>query len=975
MKKIGPAFALRAIAIFLSCASGASLANPPSQFDLRDVDGVNYVTSVKSQSGGTCWTHGIMAAMEGNLLMTGNWVAAGESGEPDLAEYHLDWWNGFNQHNNDDTDPPTGGGLTVHQGGDYRVGAAYLARIEGAVRDIDGQSYSSPPARSDSSYHFYYARHIEWFMAGSDLANINSIKQRIMDEGVIGTCMCYSSSFMSGYIHYQPPSSSLDPNHAIGIVGWDDNKATQAPQPGAWLCKNSWGSSWGEDGYFWISYYDKHAVQHPEMGAVSFRDVEPPEYAHVYYHDYHGWRDTKTDCTEAFNAFTATGCQLLRSVSFYTAQDNVSYATRVYDRFEGGELLDELSTRSGVIDYTGFHTIDLDTPVEINEGDDFYVYLELSAGGQAFDRTSDVPVLLGASYRTIVESTANPGESYYYDGASWVDFYDFEFTDSTWDQTANFCIKGLATGRGLSVTPHEGLQSEGPAGGPFSSPSRMYQLENRSSQLIDYAVTHNPEVEWLSLSGETLGTLPPFGTREVTVEINSNAENLGEGVYVDTIQFTNLTDHLGDTSRPAVLAVGNAEAQYVWTLDEEPDWSTEGQWAFGEPTGSGGSHGNPDPSSGYSGSNVYGYNLNGDYPNNLPEQHLTSSRIDCTGMYNTHLRFQRWLGVEQPDYDYASVRVSNNGSDWTTVWQNSAEISDSSWVAMDLDISSVANNQPAVYVRWTMGPTDSWWTYCGWNLDDIEIWAVAPPPDCNGNGVPDDEDIAGGTSQDCNDNETPDECDVANGASPDVNGNGIPDECEVHPPRVPEPPHAADKNRYVSFDPNSVEIRAFQMELTASAYFPSSTGMLGWVGEPDINGVSRIVDQPVYREWPEAVVHVGDCEVVPVATYEIRATMDAELFSEPLEVSTIAQPSPKMWGDCVGQLEGEAWAGPNGVVNMDDIMAAVQRFQQHASAPHLTWVDVDDEVPNAVLNMTDIQRIVRGFKGEPYPFSDPASCP
>ena len=85
-----------------------------------------------------------------------------------------------------------------------------------------------------------------------------------------------------------------------------------------------------------------------------------------------------------------------------------------------------------------YDTFDLDDPVGLVEGDDFYIYLQLSIGGQAYDRTSEVPVLLierPVNVVTVVSASA-PGQSYYKEGQIWKDLYDF-------DETANFCLKGL----------------------------------------------------------------------------------------------------------------------------------------------------------------------------------------------------------------------------------------------------------------------------------------------------------------------------------------------------------------------------------------------------------------------------------------------------------------------------------------------------------------------------------------------------
>jgi hypothetical protein len=217
----------------------------------------------------------------------------------------------------------------------------------------------------------------------------------------------------------------------------------------------------------------------------------------------------------------------------------------------------------------------------------------------------------------------------------------------------------------------------------------------------------------------------------------------------DTIQFR--ADDGGDPPdggdsnvATVVVSVGTLDRIYSFDMRADPGWTPEGQWAFGQPLG-GGSH-DGDPSAGYTGRNVYGYNLAGDYAENLPPTHLTTTALDCGRLTLTEVRFHRWLGVEDALYDHATLSASNDGTSWVAVWDHEGDtISDASWVAQSYNMSAVADGHAAVYLRWTMGPTDSIVNYPGWNIDDVEIWATRTtlPGDYDENGVVDVEDFAG----------------------------------------------------------------------------------------------------------------------------------------------------------------------------------------------------------------------------------------
>ena len=159
---------------------------------------------------------------------------------------------------------------------------------------------------------------------------------------------------------------------------------------------------------------------------------------------------------------------------------------------------------------------------------------------------------------------------------------------------------------------------------------------------------------------------------------------------------------------------------YSALMDTDPGWTLAPDWAWGTPTGGGGERGYPDPTSGYTGPHVIGYDLSGDYDRIESTRWATTPAIDCSAYVDVELTFYRWLNVST--YDMTFIEVSRDHASWTTIWNNPVfpGVEDSVWIPQVFDISAVADGQPSVYVRWGMG-----WAgdphYSGWNIDDVVI--------------------------------------------------------------------------------------------------------------------------------------------------------------------------------------------------------------------------------------------------------------
>ena len=387
------------------------LLGTPASYDLRDL---GYVTPVRDQAScGNCWAFATYGSLEG-------WVKKNDSEDADFSENHLKNYHGH------DWGPC--------EGGNDAMSTAYLTRGDGPVEETDDPFNDWDDRPSPGGTPGKYVRNVLEFW------NDDDIKNAIMNHGALYTTMYSNSSYYNSNEHTYYYDGASGSNHAVTLVGWDDNKAvTGAPGNGAWIIKNSWGDFWGEDGYFYISYHDATAVSM----AVAFTDaVASSSFTDIYQYDFLGLVNTFGCGKETIwgaNIFTSARDGDLVAVGTYLVQNNTSYEIKIYGAFDNGAgtFSSQLgSTVTGSVAYGGYYTIDLPSPIPLTAGDDFAIVIKFTTPSYNF------PVPLEKASTGTSAATASPGQSYY--SCSGVTFTDI----TGFNATMNVAIKGLA----LSIT-------------------------------------------------------------------------------------------------------------------------------------------------------------------------------------------------------------------------------------------------------------------------------------------------------------------------------------------------------------------------------------------------------------------------------------------------------------------------------------------------------------------------------------------
>jgi C1A family cysteine protease len=400
----------------------------PATYDLRTL---NKVSPVENQGDcGSCWTFATFGSLE-SYLLPGLTTTYSENNLKNFADFDY----------------------TCCAGGDSAMSTAYLARWGTTMTDATGATIHGGPVTSASdpysdssctssattSQIAMHVQNVYYLPLKQSALDNNAIKSALMTYGGVYTAFQWESSSSStttsywnqataAYYDYNAPGA----NHAVTIVGWDDNFSaknfsTTPPGNGAWICKNSWGTSFGQSGYFYVSYYDLNMGYQEN---TVFTAEPTTNYTTNYQYDPFGMEggvgSGNSSTAYGANVFTANSTGTLNAVSFWAPVEDTQYTAQVYVNPSNPSIPTSgtlMSTVSGTasnagFSYAGYYTESLSTTVPLTKGEKFAVVVKFTTPGD----NDPVPVQYKEAGYDDNAPNAIPGQSFYsLDGTSWND--------------------------------------------------------------------------------------------------------------------------------------------------------------------------------------------------------------------------------------------------------------------------------------------------------------------------------------------------------------------------------------------------------------------------------------------------------------------------------------------------------------------------------------------------------------------------
>ena len=331
----------------------------PPVFDLRQL---NALTPIRNQGyTSACWCFSSIAALESRMLLSG-------LGEYDLSENNMYYGHGY---------------VGLHTGGNRYMSSTYLMRGAGPVLE------SLDPFQFDQGqYHpgitpAAYVPGAVWMPQGLSL---DIIKQTVMEFGALDAAMNFTDSYFNtgNYSYYYPGFAGASINHLVNIVGWDDDISTAGGR-GAWIVRNCWGTDWGDNGYFYVSYNDYFIARFPAY----WPKVEPfnsqeriLQYDDVGYIGDWGFGSSTAHAIIRYDI--PAGYMITRIGSYTTFQPStVSYS--FYSNFDGVSPTGLLAqTEPDTHPYYGFYVKTLPDPLYFPSATSVYVHARFITPGHGY---------------------------------------------------------------------------------------------------------------------------------------------------------------------------------------------------------------------------------------------------------------------------------------------------------------------------------------------------------------------------------------------------------------------------------------------------------------------------------------------------------------------------------------------------------------------------------------------------------------